>query len=88
MKTESTQIIRDATIAIPTVAGGAYLLYAQTVIGCFGILAGAILSIVLTIKGIREMSWKSKLHRAALEDIKFRQTNDLPCRRCTDKEDL
>lgn len=88
MKAESSQIIRDAAIAVPTVAGGAYLLYAQTVIGCFGILAGAILSIVLTVKGIREMSWKSKMNKAALEDIKFRQTHDLPCRRCTDREIL
>ncbi len=84
MKRESVQIIKDASVALPTVAGGAYLLYAQTIIGCLGVLAGAILSIVLAVKAIREMRWNSKMHKANLEDIKYRQVNDLPCRRCTD----
>jgi hypothetical protein len=88
MKEESAQIVKGGLVALPTAAGGAYLLYAQTIIGCFGILAGAILSIVLAVKAVREMRWNSKVNKATLEDIKHRQVNDLPCRRCTDKGEL
>ena len=88
MREESTQMIKGGSIAVGTMGGGAYIVYAQTVIGCFGILAGAVLSIVLTVKAIKDMKAKRVLNQAALDDIKYRQEHDLPCRRCTDKEEI
>ena len=55
MRDESTQMIKGGIIAGGTMGGGAYIVYAQTVIGCFGILAGALLSIVLTVKAVKDM---------------------------------
>lgn len=88
MKGESAQMIKGAMVAAPTLAGGTYLLYTQTIIGCFGIMAGATLSVVLTIKAIKEMTWSRKLKQAELDDIQFRLENDLPCRRCSDKKEI
>ncbi len=87
MRDESVQMIKGAGIAAGTLGGGVYLVYVQTIIGCLGILAGAILSIVLTVKAIKDMRWSKMLKRAEIDDIKYRQDNDLPCRRCTDKKD-
>jgi len=87
MTEESAQIVKGLAVAAPTVAGGAYLLIAQSIIGMVGIAAGAILSIVLTVKAVVDIKYKKKMEKAQLADIKFRQEHDLPCRRCTDKEE-
>lgn len=86
MTEESAQIIKGTSVALPTLAGGVYLLYAQTIIGMLGILAGAVLSIVLTIKAIVDIRTKRRMEKVQMADIKYRQEHDLPCRRCTDKE--
>jgi hypothetical protein len=84
MSQESAQIAKGAGVAVGTMGGGVYIVYAQTIIGCIGILAGAVLSIVLTIKAVKDMKSSKMLKQATIEDIKYRQKHDLPCRRCSD----
>lgn len=91
MRADSINMVKEvgppASVAVGTLGGGilTVLQYLPILLGCLATLAGTVLSIVLTLKAIGDIRENKKLRQAEIKDIKFRQENDLPCRRCTDK---
>jgi uncharacterized membrane protein YebE (DUF533 family) len=92
MASESTQIMKEIApaggTAIATVSGGLLtaLQYMPILLGCIATIAGTILSMMLAWKAYNDIQGSKKLKQAEIDDIKYRQKHDLPCRRCTDKE--
>lgn len=91
MKGQSAQIIKEiapaAGVAAGTLSGGIFtvLNYLPIVLGSIATISGTVLSIMLAWKAHNDIQGKKKLNQAELDDIKFRQQHDLPCRRCSDK---
>lgn len=92
MKGETIQTIREtapaAGVAAGTISAGvaSFLNVVSPIIACIATLAGITLSLVLAWKAYNDVKNDKILRRAELDDIKFRQENDLPCRRCTDRD--
>ena len=89
MSQEAAQLTKGALAAGGTMGGGVavYLQALPVVISCFAIMCGAILSLFLAWKAYIDIQTTKRLIRAEVDDIKYRQEHDLPCRRCSDKSD-
>ena len=89
MKQDAAQLTTGALTAGGTRGGGVavYLEALPSVISCFAIMCGAILSLFLAWKAYIDIQTTKRLRLAEIADIKYRQEYDLPCRRCTDKSD-
>ena len=89
MKQEAAQLTKGALTAGGTMGGGivVYLQALPAIISCFAIMCGAILSLFLAWKAYIDIQTTKRLSRAEVDDIKYRQDHDLPCRRCSDKSD-
>lgn len=82
MQSETFQIIKSVlifSIAGATAAGGwkLYIAVAQSLIGCFGILASAVLSIALTVKVVSDWKSNKRLKQAEIDDIRARREHEL-----------
>lgn len=89
MNQEAAQSIKGTLTAGGTIGGGiaVYLEALPAVISCFAIMCGAILSLFLAWKAYIDIQTTKRLSRAEVDDIKYRQEHDLPCRRCSDKSE-
>ncbi len=93
MKSVPMQAIKEIApasgVAIGTLSGGIFtvLNYLPLLLGSIATVAGTILSVLLAWKTYNDIQSNKKLKRAELDDIKFRQKHDLPCRRCSDREE-
>ena len=87
--TKETAIASGAAIA--TIGSGlsTFLEYIPPILGCMATLAGTILSIMLAVKAyndIKNSRAERRYREETIRDIEYRRENDLPCRRCVDKE--
>lgn len=95
MKQEAEQIAREIALtggaAVFTIGSGlsTVLEYIPPILGCMATLAGTVLSIMLAVKAyndIRNSRAERRYREETIRDIEYRRDNNLPCRRCRDKE--